>query len=166
MKFLSKDYGRGLHYSSYPEYRVLALMKTRCNYKNAKDYHRYGGRGIIVCKRWQTFENFIADMGIRPSPRHQIDRIDNDGNYEPGNCRWVTHAENNSNRSSNHKVIINGVSKTLAQLARETGLSKPAIRWRVINWKAENWLKPMDNLQKRIQKSRRQNSSRKNIPRP
>ena len=65
-------------------------MKRRCQNPNDRSYPDYGGRGIRVCERWQTFENFLADMGERPSDKHQLDRIDNDGNYEPSNVRWAT----------------------------------------------------------------------------
>ncbi|HHS83688.1 MAG TPA: XRE family transcriptional regulator [Gammaproteobacteria bacterium] len=83
--------------SGSPEYGVWEHIKSRCNNPNTKDYHNYGGRGITVCKRWDRFENFLADMGCRPSKNHQIDRADNDGNYEPGNCRWVTRQVNCQN---------------------------------------------------------------------
>jgi hypothetical protein len=78
------------------EYRIWNGMKSRCLNPNRKDYPRYGGRGVTVCERWLRFENFYADMGPRPSPKHSIDRIDNDGNYEPGNCKWATLAEQRS----------------------------------------------------------------------
>lgn len=84
--------------SRLPEYRVWATMLERCRRPRAANYHNYGGRGIGVCERWLDFDAFYADMGARPSPKHSIDRIDNDGNYEPGNCRWATASEQNRNK--------------------------------------------------------------------
>src|SRR5579863_7091724 len=76
------------------EYITYAGMKQRCSNPRASSYQWYGGRGITVCSRWWTsFANFIADMGPRPSPKHSLDRIDSNGNYEPNNCRWATVAE-------------------------------------------------------------------------
>lgn len=81
------------------EYKVWSSLRDRCNNPNTPNYFRYGGRGITVCERWSTFKNFINDMGFRPTPLHQIDRRDNDGNYDPENCHWVSAAENARNRS-------------------------------------------------------------------
>lgn len=75
--------------SSDPIYYVWQGMRQRCGDPNSKSYPDYGGRGIKVCKRWQKFENFLADMGERPSPKHELDRIDNDKGYKPGNVRWI-----------------------------------------------------------------------------
>ena len=86
------------HGMSYTDtFRIWAGILRRCFNKNFKNYKYYGGRGITICDRWLKFEYFLEDMGERP-PMLQIDRIDNNGNYEPGNCRWVTSKVNNSNR--------------------------------------------------------------------
>ena len=78
-------------------YWVWSQMRDRCTNANSRDYPYYGGRGISVCERWLKFENFIADMGVPPSGL-TLDRKDNDGNYEPGNCRWATRAEQTTNK--------------------------------------------------------------------
>lgn len=103
-------------------YRVWVEMKRRCLNQNYIGYHDYGGRGISVCESWYTFENFYADMGGIPFPGAQIDRIDNNGNYEPENCRWVTRQENNRNKRSNVIVQLNGKSVCLAVACREIGV--------------------------------------------
>ena len=95
--------------SKTSEYKIWQSMKQRCYNSNLKAYKHYGGRGICVCDRWlNSFENFSQDMGLRPSISHQIDRTDNDGNYEPGNCEWSTNTENSNNRSNSKWWYING----------------------------------------------------------
>jgi hypothetical protein len=79
-------------------HRVWSTMLARCRNPNSRGWQFYGSRGIRVCERWLSFENFLADMGPRPSPKHSLDRIDNDGNYEPGNVRWATQSEQIGNR--------------------------------------------------------------------
>jgi len=108
-----------------PEYRSWVAMKTRCTNPNGDDFHLYGGRGISVCERWlNSFENFYADMGSRPEGT-TLDRKDPDGNYEPGNCRWATLAEQNSNRGTCLELTYQGVTyKTLTALARALKLDK------------------------------------------
>ena len=95
---------RGKYHHSYrhgmnrtPTYKSWTCMKQRCYNSHNKDFKNYGGRGIQVCERWMIFENFLVDMGERPEDK-TIDRIDNDGNYEPSNCKWSTHLEQIHNR--------------------------------------------------------------------
>lgn len=98
-------------------YRIWAGMKTRCLNPRRKDWKYYGGRGIKVCERWMTFQNFLLDMGECP-PDGTIERIDNDGNYEPANCRWIPQAEQKRNARSNVIVEIDGVKFHLSEWAR------------------------------------------------
>lgn len=89
----------GHRLSDTPTYAAWKGIKQRCLNPNSNVWKYYGGRGITVCARWRdSFEAFLADMGERPSPELSIDRIDNDGNYEPGNCRWATRAQQNNNK--------------------------------------------------------------------
>ena len=91
---------RALYRKLPKEYNVWQHMRDRCNRPECRGYHRYGGRGIKVCTEWDSFKQFYKDMGSRPTPKHQIDRIDNDGDYTPENCRWVTPAVNSRNSTA------------------------------------------------------------------
>lgn len=112
-------------------YSAWKNMVARCTQPSYPSFEQYRGRGITICERWRTFQNFLDDMGERPSAAHSIDRIDNDGNYEPGNVRWATKQEQANNRATNVLVHYRGRDFTLAELARETGVSKEIIRSRL-----------------------------------
>jgi hypothetical protein len=81
-----------------PEYKIWEAMRRRCSKPSDPSYKNYGARGISVCERWLDYGNFLADMGKRPTPKHTLDRTNNDGNYEPGNCHWATRSEQAKNR--------------------------------------------------------------------
>lgn len=104
-------------------YNIWHGIKLRCHTPSAPQYCRYGAVGLEVCARWRTsFENFLADMGERPSASYQIDRIDNTKGYEPGNCRWVTTKEQQRNRRSNVLITIHGKTQCAAAWAEEVGI--------------------------------------------
>lgn len=92
------------------EHNTWCEIRRRCEDVKRENYATHGARGIRVCERWQTFENFYADMGPRPSNKHTIERINNDGHYEPGNCKWATHHEQGLNRRNN--FIVTAFGKT------------------------------------------------------
>jgi hypothetical protein len=122
-------------------YRVWRAMRTRCENKNCWNYERYGGRGVRVCKRWKKFANFIADMGDRPTSTHQIDRIDNEGDYCPENCRWVTGSENCRNRRSNRILNFRGKSLCVTDWAERIGMSAGTLIRRLYRgWSIERML--------------------------
>lgn len=100
--------------SNTPEFNVWLSMKARCNNPRSKDHKYYFDRGIRVCERWMDFTAFIADMGPRPTLFHTVERNDNDGNYEPGNCRWATRAEQNANKRKPIHTSICGLEDHLA----------------------------------------------------
>jgi len=117
------------------EYRIWSGMKYRCiNLKNPS-YPKYGGRGIKVCDRWlKSFEDFIKDMGMRPSLQHSLDRINNNGNYEPSNCRWATLQEQaNNKRDTLFYTNKEGVKKCLADWCKESVVSYSVVKTRIID---------------------------------
>jgi hypothetical protein len=106
------------------EYRAWAGMIQRCTNERLPKFPRYGGRGIRVCERWRfSFTDFLADMGPRPSPKHSLDRIDVNGHYEPGNCRWATAQEQQWNRENNHNVTIAGTTLPVTEWSRRLNVN-------------------------------------------
>ena len=128
-----------------PTYETWRDMRKRCGDRKCKHYANYGGRGITVCERWQvSFENFLADMGERPEGDISLDRIDVNGNYEPGNCRWATRVEQANNKRNNVMLTLNGVTKSQEQWAKELNLSHGAIVRRIkAGWPIERVLDPV-----------------------
>lgn len=115
------------------EYRSWMSMKQRCTNVNHSDYKDYGAVGIFVCQRWlDSFQNFLDDMGLKPSRLHSLDRWPNQaGGYEPGNCRWATPKEQANNVKDNRLITCCGRSQTLAEWADETGIRYATILARI-----------------------------------
>jgi hypothetical protein len=114
-----------------PEYEVWKAMIQRCTNPLNGDYRNYGGRGITVCERWLKFENFYADMGLRPTPGHMLERKKNHLGYSPENCIWDTLPAQANNRRSNRLIALDGYTQTLAQWCRELGLAPGTARVRL-----------------------------------
>lgn len=112
-------------------YRIWSQMWQRCTNPKNKKYHLYGGRGITVCQAWEEFSAFAYVMGPRPSPAHTLDRIDSNGNYEPGNVRWATQREQQNNRRDNRKFTVHGETLTLAEMGRRYGVNASLIGQRI-----------------------------------
>lgn len=118
------------------EYSIWKGIKRRCLKRNFRLYARYGGRGITMCDRWvDSFPNFLADMGQRPSPDHSIERKDNSGPYSPDNCIWATRSEQARNRRSSRRITIGGETRLLCEWAEISGINSTLIGWRVkVGW--------------------------------
>lgn len=129
--------------SNHPLYGIWNQMMLRCYNSKSRHYDRYGGRGISVCEEWHDFWNFVKwsdSVGGRPKG-YEIDRIDNDGNYCPENCRWATRKRQNLNKSSNVVIEYGGKSQTLAEWCIETGISRSAMNHRYRRgWSVERML--------------------------
>lgn len=113
-----------------PEYKSWVAMKARCLNVNNHKYPAYGGRGIIICARWLDFVNFLADMGKRPR-KTTLDRINSNGNYEPGNCRWATPLQQGQNTNRVRNITWGEQCLCLAEWARQSGLKEATLRYRL-----------------------------------
>lgn len=121
-------------------YTTWRGMFDRCNCVTNKKYHRYGGRGLTICERWNLFENFREDMGPAPLG-HTLNRIDNDGPYSPGNCEWATIKNQNRNRVDNHVLEFNGQSHCVAAWAEILGVPRESLKNRLSRgWSVEDTL--------------------------
>ncbi len=135
-----KNFKHGGYYTS--EYSIWSGMKARCYNPRKRSYGEYGGRGISVCERWRnSFPNFLADLGKRPSKNHSLERVDVNGNYEPANCRWATSSEQANNKRDNNLITFRGETLTETQWRRKLGFNRGTIRQRIVNgWSVEDAL--------------------------
>jgi hypothetical protein len=126
-----------------PEHRAWVDLTRRCRDSSHRQYRDYGGRGIRVCNRWRySCEAFVEDMGSRPSSKHSIHRIDNDGHYELSNCMWATQAEQNRNHRRNHIITFSGQTMCLSDWAEKVGLDRGCLNTRlnILKWSVEKAL--------------------------
>lgn len=130
----------GTHRLSYtPEYRAWQTMRLRCTNPRNRAWKDYGGRGITICDAWLSDPAaFIAHIGPKPSPKHELDRIDNSRGYEPGNVRWATRKENCRNRRSNVRLTLDGQTRSLVEWCEHYGVPRDTARKRLVNgWPAD-----------------------------
>jgi hypothetical protein len=123
-------------------YKSWADMIQRCENPKKFGYEYYGGRGITVCERWHNFEDFYADMGDKPTPKHTLERNRVDGNYDPNNCVWATQKEQQNNKRNNRIIEFRGQAKTLHQWADDFGINYGTLwsRLEVLRWPLEKSL--------------------------
>lgn len=131
----TKTCGCGEHPSKHglygaAEYTTWENIIQRCTNPNAPNWKHYGKRGISVCERWRSFENFYADMGPRPSQKHSIDRINNNGDYAPNNCRWATKTQQCRNTRRNRRITFNGETRCQTEWSEILGIPVGTIRYR------------------------------------
>ncbi len=117
--------------SDHPLFDCWYEMRARCNNPEHQSYHNYGGRGILVCERWDDFLLFVQDVGDKPTPEHSIDRIDNDGNYDPANIRWATRKEQSNNRRVNRLIEYKGETKTITEWGEILGINYMTLHCRL-----------------------------------
>lgn len=111
-------------------------MIKRCHNPKDYGYYKYGARGITVCDRWRnSFSNFLEDIGFAPTKKHSIDRINNDGNYEPDNCRWATSVEQARNKRITHSITFNNKTQSITDWARELNINHQTLSARITRYK-------------------------------
>lgn len=129
--------------SNHPLYQVWLGIKQRCTNPNSECFKDYGARGIAMCSRWlNSFADFYADMGDRPTPSHTVERIENAKGYEPGNCRWATRAEQNENTRQTKLITFDGITLSRSKWARRIGIDRSVLRSRLnaLGWSVERAL--------------------------
>lgn len=128
--------------ASSREHSIWRSMINRCHNKNDRSYANYGGRGIVVCDRWRSsFVLFIEDIGMRPSAAHTLDRIDNNGPYDPLNCQWSTRKQQARNTRRNNLLTFNGHTRCLSEWAELVGIHRNTLRYRLgLGWTTEQVL--------------------------
>jgi hypothetical protein len=130
--------------SKSPEHRIWAGILSRCRNPNATDFGWYGGRGISVAEEWLDFQQFLEDMGPRPSPRHSVDRICNEKGYEPDNCRWATPKEQCRNQRTTRWVLYQGRRVSLAEASELSGIPYSALKQRIRKgWDESDLFRPL-----------------------
>lgn len=128
-------HGHNSNYKKSPEAVCYNAMHQRCTNPKTMNFSDYGGRGIKICDRWlESFENFLSDMGEKPSKNHSIDRIDPDGNYEPDNCRWVPRSVQDNNKRNSRKLAYNGRVQTVTEWAKEYNINASTLFHRLKNY--------------------------------
>jgi hypothetical protein len=140
-RFFKHGHKRG--YKGTRIYLTWRGMIQRCTNPKDAAFAYYGGRGIRVCDRWKkSLQDFVSDVGFPPTPKHELDRIDKDGDYAPGNCRWATHKENMRNARHNHLITFRGKTQCRAAWAEELGIPPNRIRDRLykLGWSIERAL--------------------------
>ncbi|GEM_PF-945895 len=149
-EFKERSVTHGMSRSS--EYNSWQSMRARCYNSSNPAYRHYGGRGITVCDRWMdSFENFFSDMGRKPSAKHSIERVDVDGNYEPGNCKWATDLEQGQNHQTHHLVTTDGGQVILSEAIRAAGLPAKAVSNRLSRgWPVDRALKTPLNAPRKV----------------
>jgi hypothetical protein len=132
-----KTHGEG--HNETPEYRAWTHMKSRCYNPRTKDYPKYGGAGVQVCEPWRnSYENFLADMGRRPSSKHSVDRYPNPcGDYSQTNCRWATPAEQANNRRGTIRLTVGGETLTVSEWAVKMGMPRETLKARLYRMSPE-----------------------------
>jgi hypothetical protein len=135
-------HGHTRNYKISSEYHSWIAMVRRCYRPKHETFSYYGGRGITICDEWQnSFASFIEHLGLKPSPLHTLDRIDNSRGYEPGNVRWATKKEQMRNRRNNHRLTFNGETHSTVEWSEIVGIKPKTIKWRIkAGWTIERAL--------------------------